>query len=262
MGLLRLAARVAAHNYKFRWAGPSDVIPWIRGYFENTHNIWMALKEVGKDEYEAEIEDGLILTVKGKNADKESIAKGETQLFVNGDPVESLPEAAELIKELKKEHGVEAMIAPYRGNANGFDYELKKYNYDHNRNYEELHVLITDRSGNKIEIDTTSQGAGNTKFNKLLMNGTDVTQAANDMNWAEVGKYYKPKAGEAFDIEKDIYVPVTEAVEDSAAENAKGMGRWTSGPGTFFDWIRSQGYSIIDGKVTPKKSQKIAPAES
>jgi len=253
MSLLRIAARVAAHTYQFHWAGRSDVIPWVKGYFESTHGIWLSLKEVAKDTYEAEIEDGLTLTIRGPSADKESIAKGETQIFVNDKPVEGLPEAADLVKKLKKERGAEVTIAPYKGNAKGLDYDLKKYNYDHDRRYEEIHVLITDHSGNKIEIDTSTQGAGGTQFNKLIVNGTDVTQAANDTNWAEVGKYYKPKAGETFDIEKHIYLPVTEAVEDSAAENAQELERWTGGPGTFFEWVMREGYSIVDGKLVSGK---------
>jgi hypothetical protein len=90
------------------------------------------------------------------------------------------------------------------------------------------------------------------------VNGTDVTQAASDGNWEEVGKYFKLPAGESFDNGKYIFEPTNDIVEHSAEQNAKELERWTSGPGTFFDWVRKEGYSIDNGvlRVTPKSESE------
>lgn len=165
------------------------------------------------------------------------------RIWVNNRPVTNMKEAAELAKKLHKEKGITIQLAPFSGNVHGIDYDLKRYVYDNARKAEQIEINWSE-GGNKIELSVETTGSGGTQFGLLKVNGTDVTQAAQNNNWTEVGQYYDPP--ESFDFRTHIFKPVSAAFEDSASKNAKDLERWGQKPGTFFEWLRDQGYSIVD----------------
>lgn len=246
MGLLHIAARVAAHSY--RLAARTEVLWEVDQVFGNMGIYPPRMKETGPDSYEGMIWEGINLKVQGTGPE-------DMQIQVNNRPVGDMKEAAELAKKLHKEKGITIQLAPFSGNVGGIDYDLQKYIYDNNRQAEEIEISWSE-GGNKIELSVTTSGSTGTQFNSLKVNGTDVTQAAQNNNWAEIGQYYDPS--DSFDFRTHLFKPVSSAFEDSASKNAKDLERWDQTPGTFFEWLRSQGYSIIDegGKSVVKITEE------
>jgi hypothetical protein len=192
------------------------------------------MKEKGSNTYEGMIWEGINLKVQGTGPE-------DMQIWVNNRPVSDMKEAVELAKKLHKEKGIVVQLAPFSGNVHGIDYDLKKYIYDNARKAEQIEISWSE-GGNKIELSVETTGTGGTHFNWLKMNGTDVTQAAQNNNWTEIAQYYDPS--ENFDFRAHIFKPVTTAFEDSASKNAKDLDRWDQRPGTFFTWLQKEGYSI------------------
>jgi len=242
MRLLQIAARVAAHVYRIHWAARTEVLREVDQVFSNADVYPPKMKEVfenGKrvpDTYEG--------MVKGTGPE-------DLEIKLNDKPVKNTEEAVETFKKLKKERGTEVRIAPFSGHVEGLEYDLRKYDYDHSRTHEELEVAWTDSYGNKIELSAVTSPGG-TAFTKVEINGADVTKAASEDNWEEVTRKIKRPSGTDADIVTYIFKPASQAVEDSAEKNAKDLERWDTGPGTFFDWVKREGYSIKDGvlKVT------------
>jgi hypothetical protein len=238
---LKVAARVAVR---------SDTLLTMEQAF-NAKNVYPPhMRQIpGTQTYKGDIEKGYELEITDVDVDPTMSPK------MNGISYKNLDEVIDDFS-MYKSIGGKLQFTPSSGTVDGIQYKLNKYEYDDTKQEEQLVIEMhfSNPKLTEIHMDVTTNLNG-AVFKSLSLVSPKVANfgpLANDQNWGEIAATL---GMDVFDPITEIYEPASRAVEHAAFIKMKiFMDKNNIKQGGFFDWVRVNGHSIVDGGLVLKKT--------
>jgi len=242
MNFLQIAARVAVR---------SDTLLMIDKAFNDKGIYPPFMRQVpGTNNYKGEIEKGYELEVTDVDVDPSMKPK------MNGIQYKDLNEAIDEFAILKKMGG-KLQFVPNTGTVDNIRYNIDKYEYNDVKQEEslsiEMHFSNPELTEVHMDVTTNLNGA---VFKTLVLtnkNKNDKFESlANDQRWDEIASSMGVKD---FDPITKIFEPASKAVENAAwVKLGPFMNKNKINEGAFFDWVRANSHSVVDGVLKLKVS--------